>query len=258
MPTPYYAVNCSIMMRDREVTERLDAVRAAGYEAVEFWWPFPTATPADTEIDAFIDGIRTAGVHLVGLNLFAGDMPAGERGVISQPGREDELRASIRIAAHIGSALNCRAFNALYGNRLSDVTPREQDELAVRNLGFAAAELSGIGTVLVEPVSGADDYPLRTADDVATVLDRVESETGSGNAGMLLDMYHLAVNGDDVPAAIERHRSRIAHVQVADAPGRGAPGTGELPLAAWVDDLVSGGYRGWIALEYVGSEPVSP
>lgn len=248
MPEPQFAVNCSILLTHLPLRERLDAVRAAGFEAAEFWWPFPTATPGDAEVEAFVDAVRASGLALAGLNLFAGDLPAGERGVVSWPGREDELLASVRVAAYVGAELGCRNFNALYGNRLPGHDPAEQDAVADRNLSVAAAELPG--TVLIEPVSGIDAYPLRTAAQAVAVADRV----GASGVGLLLDVYHLSVNGDDVAAAIERFRGRIAHVQLADAPGRGAPGTGTLPLRAWVDDLVDGGYDGWMALEHVSDD----
>lgn len=251
MTNTSFAVNCSILLTDRDVPARLEAVRLAGFTAVEFWWPFATATPSDPEVEAFVTAVRDSGLQLAALNLFAGDMPAGDRGVVSWPGRAEELSASAELAAQIGAELGCRLFNALYGNRHPESTAAAQDQLAVRNLAAVATELARIdGTVLVEPVSGAAAYPLRTADDVIAVLDRVEQETGADNLALLLDVYHLATNGDDVRAAIDRHRARIAHVQVADAPGRGAPGTGELPLQSWIDELRSGGYRGWVALEY--------
>ncbi|RIQ20610.1 hydroxypyruvate isomerase family protein [Jiangella rhizosphaerae] len=255
MPEPRFAVNCSILLTRMPLRERLDAVRAAGFEAAEFWWPFPSATPGDAEVEAFVDAVRASGLRLVGLNLFAGDLPAGERGVVSWPGREDELLASVQVAAYIGAELGCRSFNALYGNRLPGRDPAEQDAVAVENLAAAAAGLvSAGGTVLLEPVSGVDAYPLRTAAQAVAVADRVAESSGRTNLGLLLDVYHLAVNGDDVAAAIERFRDRIAHVQLADAPGRGAPGTGTLPLRAWVDDLVAGGYDGWMALEHVSDD----
>ncbi|AYY14067.1 hydroxypyruvate isomerase [Actinobacteria bacterium YIM 96077] len=253
---PRYAVNCSIMLKGYPLPERLTLARDAGFDGVEFWWPFTTAAPDESEVERFVDNVGESGLQLAGLNLFAGDMAGGDRGVMSWPGREDELRASVETACRIGAALGCQVFNALYGNRQPAASPAEQDTLGVRNLAYAAGELSSIGaTVLVEPVSGAEHYPLRTAADAVAVTGRVREETGVSNLGLLLDMYHLAVNGDDVSAAIEHHRDHVAHVQVADAPGRGAPGTGELPLQAWVGDLRAGGYDGWIALEHLGDDP---
>lgn len=141
-------------------------------------------------------------------------------------------------------------FNALYGNRLDGVAPAEQDDLAVERLAHAAHAAARIGaTVLIEPVSGVERYPLRTAADVHDVLRRTDA-AGVENVALLADLYHLAVNGDDVDKAIATHAHRIAHVQIADAPGRGEPGTGSLPLRRWLDDLDRAGYAGLVGLEY--------
>ncbi len=251
-----YEVNCSILFTERPLLERPDAAKAAGFDAVEFWWPFETAVPADGEVDRFVRAIDDAGVQLVGLNFFAGDMPGGDRGLVSWPARAAEFRDNVPVVIDIGRRLGCRAFNALYGNRLDGVTPGEQDELATQNLVLAAQAARQIdGTLLIEPVSGAPRYPLLTAADAQSVIDRVAASGGS-NLGLLADLYHLAVNGDDVDAVITRYSrggpdgGGIAHVQIADAPGRGEPGTGDLPLQRQLADLEAGGYQGWVGLEY--------
>ena len=104
--------------------------------------------------------------------------------------------------------------------------------------------------MLVEPVSGADRYPLLTAADSVAVIDRVADETGVGNLGLLCDLYHLAVNGDDLDQAIATYADRVAHVQIADAPGRHEPGTGTLDLDHYLAGLAAAGYGGWVGLEY--------
>jgi hydroxypyruvate isomerase len=243
-----YAANLSILFPELDLVDRPAAAARAGFDAVESWWPWPTATPAATEVDGFVAAIEAAGVRLVGLNFFAGTMAAGERGIVSVPGRADEFAATVNIAVDIGGRLATTVFNALYGNRTPEAEPAEQDELAVHNLRFAAARAAEIGaTVLIEPVSGAPAYPLLTAADVVAVLDRV----GVANVALLADLYHLAVNGDDVAKAIDVHFGRIGHVQIADAPGRHEPGTGELPLAAWLRTLDERGYPGYVAAEYL-------
>jgi hydroxypyruvate isomerase len=70
-----YAVNCSILLTDLPLLERPAAAKKAGFDAVEFWWPFPDPVPPDREVDAFVDAIGDAGVQLIGLNFAAGDMP---------------------------------------------------------------------------------------------------------------------------------------------------------------------------------------
>lgn len=247
-----YAVNCSILLTEFPVLQRPDAARAAGFDAVEFWWPFPDAVPGDAEVEAFARAIEDAGVALSGLNLAAGNMPAGDRGLVSWPGREQELRDNLDVVAGIGKRLDCRVFNALYGNRIDGVDPVHQDELARENLALAAAALAPLGgRIVLEPVSGVDCYPLRTAADAVAVLDTLAPHT----AWLLADLYHLAVNGDDVPDAIAAHATRIGHVQIADAPGRGAPGTGTLPLQDWLTALQVAGYSGRVGLEYKDNGP---
>ena len=246
-----YEVNCSLLFKELPLLERPAAAKAAGFDAVEFWWPFAEAVPADADVDAFVGAIQDAGVQLVGLNFFAGDMPAGDRGLVSWPARSAEFRANVDVVTAIGERLACRAFNALYGNRIDGVTTTEQDEVAVENLAVAANAVARIGgTMLVEPVSGAERYPLRTADDALAVIDRVQSRSGADNFGLLADLYHLAVNGDDVDKVIANASDRIAHVQIADAPGRNEPGTGSLPLERQLADLEARGYAGWVGLEY--------
>jgi hydroxypyruvate isomerase len=247
-----YLANCSILFPDVPLLERPAAARAAGFDAVEFWWPFPSATPSDAEVDRFVTAVEDAGVQLVGLNFAAGDMPAGDRGLASWPGREREFLDSVDVAVGIAGRLGTVAFNALYGNRVDGHFPEEQDELAVRTLAAAAEAAATVGaTVLLEPVSGAKRYPLLTAQDVVDVINRVERETGRTGLRLLADLYHLSVNGDDVAAALTRHHALVGHVQLADAPGRHEPGTGELPLTAHLTQLASAGYRGWVGLEYV-------
>jgi len=241
------AVNCSIMFTEWPLLERPAAARAAGFDAVEFWWPFPDAVPSQHDIDAFVAAIDAADVRLVGLNFAAGDMPSGDRGLASWPGREAEFRGSVDIAVGIGERLGTRAFNALYGNRIEGVTPQEHDDLATANLTFAAGAAAAIGgIVLVEPVSGAPRYPLLTSGDVLAVIDRVERD----NVKLLADLYHLSVNGDDLDAVIAKHTPRVGHVQIADSPGRGEPGSGTLELGRHLADLQAGGYAGYVALEY--------
>lgn len=246
-----YTVNCSILLTELPLAERPAAAKAAGFDAVEFWWPFATAVPLDREVDAFIAAIRDAGVRLTGLNFAAGDMPGGDRGLLSWPARSSEFRDNLAVVAGIGDALGTKGFNALYGNRIDGVDAAAQDALAVENLAAAAAAVAPLGgTVLVEAVSGAERYPLKTAADALDVIDRARSSSGAQNLALLADFYHLAVNGDDVAIVIEKCAASFGHIQIADDPGRGAPGTGSLPLDAWVSRSQELGYSGYIGLEY--------
>ncbi len=243
-----FAANCSLLFSEVPLLQRPAAARAAGFEAIEFWWPWPDQpVPADHDIDAFLTAVRDAGVHLVGLNFFAGDLAGPDCGVLSIPARSAEFRDNIAVTVGIGAELDVRAHNALYGNRVTDATPDEQDELAIENLTLAAeAAAANDATILLEPVSGPKPYPLRTANDVIAVLDRLPVD----NAGFCCDLFHLANNGDDIDAALAAYAPRIAHVQIADHPGRGEPGSGQLDLDHYLDVIAASGYDGYVVCEY--------
>lgn len=249
-----YAVNCSLLFAELPLLERPAAAAAAGFSAVEFWWPWPDqAVPGDAELDRFVAAVRDAGVRTVGLNLFAGDLAGADAGMVSIPGREAELHDNVEVVVGLAEQLAIPAFNALYGVRLEGVDPQQQDELATANLTHVAERLATVdGTVLVEPLSGPKPYPLRTAADVVAVLDRV----GRPDVTLLLDLFHLANNGLDdaaIDGSIDRHADRVGHVQVADHPGRHEPGTGTLDLERHLNHVQEAGYDGHVALEYVPS-----
>jgi hydroxypyruvate isomerase len=82
------------------------------------------------------------------------------------------------------------------------------------------------------------------------VLDRVSSAGGVDNVAFLCDLYHLATNGDDLDTVVAAYTERIGHVQIADAPGRGEPGSGTLDLDGLLARLQAAGYDGWVGLEY--------
>ncbi|TDC62994.1 hydroxypyruvate isomerase family protein [Streptomyces hainanensis] len=246
-----FEVNLSILFTELPLLDRPAAARAAGFDAVEFWWPFPEAVPADRDVDRFTRAVTDAGVALVGLNFFAGDMPAGERGVLSDPGRAGEFADNVDVVVGIGERLGCRAFNALHGNRIDGVAPAAQDEAATESLVHAAKATARIGgTVLVEPVSGVPAYPLKTAAHALAVIDRAREAGGVDNLRLLFDLYHLTVNGDDLDAVLDRHAAAIGHVQIADAPGRNEPGTGDIDFAHYFARLDAAGYTGHVGLEY--------
>ncbi|WP_017594635.1 hydroxypyruvate isomerase family protein [Nocardiopsis potens] len=252
-----YTVNCSLLFTELPLNERPAAARKAGFDAVEFWWPFASPVPSDTEVDAFVTAISDAGVELTGLNFFAGELPGPDRGVLSQPSRAGEFRDNLDVVAGIARRTGTKAFNALYGLRQDGVDPAEQDRVALESITAAAEAVAPIGgTVLIEPVSGSDAFPIKTAADGLAVVERAKA-AGAGNVALLADFFHLAVNGDDVAAVVRDHAADFGHIQIADAPGRGEPGTGDLPLLDLLEAAQAGGYDGFVGLEYKPTVPTA-
>lgn len=246
--------NISLLFGDLPFVERPAAAARAGFTAVECWWPFSTAAPGQLEIDGFISAIEDAGVQLSALNFFAGDMAAGERGIVSHPSRRSEFDDNVAVVSSLASRLGVRSFNALYGNRVEGLSAAHQDDHATETLAAAAAAVAAFGgVVLVEPVSGVPAYPLKRSDDVFAVISRTLAISGGDNVRLLADFYHLTVNGEDCSQLIAAHSNSFGHVQIADAPGRHEPGTGNAHIVELVSQLAGTEYEGAIGLEYVPS-----
>ncbi|MGG7570700.1 TIM barrel protein [Streptomyces sirii] len=254
-----FNVNLSILFTELPLLERPAAARAAGFTAVELWWPWVDApVPEQAELDALRAALEDAGVQLVGLNFYAGRLPGPDRGALSVPGEESErFRANVPVAIAFATSLGCTTFNALYGNRVEGVDPAEQDELALANLAFAARAVGEVdGTLLIEALNAPESpkCPIVSAPRAIEVIDAVNAATGLDNARFLMDLYHLSMNGEDLDEVIDRYTAKTAHVQIADNPGRGAPGTGELDFNGLLDRLEKAGYDGYIGLEYKPGE----
>ncbi|MFI9077262.1 TIM barrel protein [Streptomyces sioyaensis] len=250
-----FNVNLSILFTELPLLERPAAARAAGFTAVELWWPWLDApVPDPTETAALRAALDDAGTRLVGLNFYAGQLPGPDRGALSLPGAESErFRANVPVAVEFARSLGCTSFNALYGNRVEGVSEAEQDELALENLAFAARAVAEVeGTLLIEALNAPESprCPIVSAPRAIEVVDAVNEATGLDNARFLMDLYHLSMNGEDLHEVIGRYTAKTAHVQIADNPGRGAPGTGDLDFADLLDRLTKAGYDGWTGLEY--------
>lgn len=256
MASPHrFTVNASILFTELPLLERPAAVAAAGFDAMELWWPWTEApVPEQSELDALRAALENAGVQLTGLNFYAGQLPGPDRGALSVPGAESErFRANVDVAAGFAREVGCRALNALYGNRVDGVPEEEQDALALENLALAARAADRVGAVLLIEALNAPEspkYPLVSAPRAVEVADAVNAATGLDNARFLMDLYHLSMNGEDLHGVIEAHTARTGHVQFADSPGRGAPDTGALDFDDLLARLGKAGYDGFVGLEY--------
>ncbi|TDO55100.1 hydroxypyruvate isomerase [Kribbella sp. VKM Ac-2571] len=243
------SANVSMLFTELPYPERFAAAAQAGFRVVESWWPFAVPDPSTAEVDDFVRTVSAAGVSLGALNFYGGDIPGGERGVASHPDRQEQLTANVRVMVRIAERTGCRLFNLLYG-QLDDRWSRdEQEKTATAAIGAAASAVATVdGTVLIEPLTKGLNgrYPLLTADDVLRLLSGPLRDID--NLSLLFDTFHLGSNGVDLLATAST--VPVAHVQLADSPGRGEPGSGALPIDATLDALKAAGYEGVVACEY--------
>jgi len=256
--SPGPVANISALFPSLPLPDRPAAAAEAGFTAIETWWPFAAPAPVGREADDFVDAVRAAGVELVALNFFHTAPGAGGAGILSHPGRSAEFRDNLDAVHHLARQLDVRLFCAPYGHRLDTLSDQEQRETAVLRLTEANRTLSAVGgRTMIEPLSGIPGFPLTTARQAAAIIRRVDAAAGDGpSTGLLADLYHLAANGADLEADLASYTYLIAHVQIADHPGRGEPGTGTLAIGWHIETLLRHGYRGRFALEYQPSGPV--
>mgnify|MGYP002789812159 CR=1 FL=1 len=241
---PKFSLNLSLVLKDTPFLEAIDRAAALGFGAIEFWWPGPAADPAEIALK-----IKAAGLEVALFNFDAGDMAAGDRGLLNDPDRQDRLRSHVPVALKLAQALGCTRLNALAGHWRPGVPRAEQLAFAAENLAWIAdrARPAGI-TVLVEPVNNLEngDYLVPTVESALELLDLA----GRANTALQFDTYHLQRMQGDLTTRLRRHAARIGHVQLADSPSRHEPGTGELNFAHLLRTLEESGYAGYLGLEY--------
>jgi len=240
---PRFAANLSYLFPERAFLDRFEAAVRCGFGAVEFHFPYAW------EKESVVQAAQGAGVEVVLFNLPAGDWEAGERGIACHPDRMLEFQTGTVNAAEYALALGCTRLNCLAGIAPVDVGRETARATLIRNLRFAADELERLGIrLLLEPINTRDVpgfFVSRTAQAVE-LIDAV----GADNLYLQYDIYHAQVMEGDLARTIEANLARIAHMQIADNPGRHEPGTGEINfdfLFRHIDQL---GYDGWIGCEY--------
>jgi hydroxypyruvate isomerase len=240
---PKFAANLTMLFTEMPFLDRFEAAHKNGFSAVEFLFPY--AWPAD-EIKALLD---TNKLELVLHNLPAGNWDAGERGIACHPDRVNEFKEGVNKAIAYATILGVKQLNCLAGKKLDHVSAEQTHTTLVNNLKFAAQELKHHGLkLLIEPINFFD-IPGFYLNHTQHALDLIDA-VGSDNLFVQYDIYHMQRMEGEIAATIEKHLSKIAHIQIADNPGRFEPGTGELNYAFLFKHLDQIGYQGSIGCEY--------
>jgi hydroxypyruvate isomerase len=238
------AANLSMMFAEVPFLERFEAAARHGFRGVEYLFPYDV--PA-TEIRARLD---RHGLTQVLFNFPAGDWASGERGIAGLPDRVDEFRRGVDSALHYARVTGCRKLHAMPGKLPAGEDRERCLAVFVDNLIFAADAAAADGIdVLIEPINTRVDIPgyLLDRTDLALAL---LARANRPNIRLQYDIYHMQIMEGDLARSFGKLLPQIAHVQLADNPGRNEPGTGEIRyewLLRHIDDL---GYRGWIGCEY--------
>jgi hydroxypyruvate isomerase len=240
---PRFAANLSMMFGELPFLDRFAAARAAGFSAVEFLFPydFPAAEIAKRLADNDLAQVL--------FNAPPGDSDKGERGITCLPGRQQEFRDGVRLALDYAAALSCPRLHLMAGIATAGVARDTLTGVYTANLAWAAEEAAKFGVKpVIEPINHRDipGMFLNTLEQGAAVIAAV----GPERLGLQFDLYHCQVTEGDIVKRVEKHLPIIAHMQVADVPGRNEPGTGEVNWPFVFERIDALGYRGWIGCEY--------
>lgn len=240
---PKFAANLTMLFNEVPFLNRFERAHHAGFQAVEFLFPYAYSA---TEIRQLLDQYK---LNLVLHNLPAGNWDSGERGIACLPDRKQEFRESVSMAIEYAKVLKVKQLNCLAGKAPVAANQKELHQTFVENLTYAAAEFENANlNLLIEPINTFDipGFFLNTTKQANEIL----AEVGAKNLYIQYDIYHAQRMEGELAATIEKYFAKIAHIQIADNPGRNEPGTGEINYSFLFTLLDRLGYEGWIGCEY--------
>jgi hydroxypyruvate isomerase len=240
---PVFAANLSMLWQELGPYDRFAAASAAGFTYVEMLFPL------ELDTDRLQSTLRRFELQMVNFDPPPGNWAEGERGILALPGREMEFLHGVREAIKLAGLIGTTRLNTLVGIPPAGVSDAQARETAIANLVMAAplAQEAGV-TLLVEGINNVD-IPGYWAGTVAAAVGLVEA-VHHPNVRLQLDQYHAGMAGEDAIQCLHAHLPLVAHVQIADVPGRHEPGTGTQPIEEFLDDLDRVGYEGFVGLEY--------
>lgn len=240
---PNLAANLTMMFTEVPFLDRFQAAKDAGFEAVEFLFPYDHTVP---EVSA---RVQAAGVKVALFNMPPGDWVAGERGISALPERKEEFQVGVTRAIEYARALDCKTLHLMSGLIPENLERDVMLETYADSLRFAADAAQEIGaTVVIEPLNNRD-VPGYLISDVATAQSLVDM-VARPNVGIQFDMYHVQIMEGDLAKRFEAHLDDIRHVQIAGVPERHEPNIGEVNYPYLFQMMDRLGYQGYVGCEY--------
>jgi hydroxypyruvate isomerase len=239
---PKFSANLTMMFNEVDFLDRFSKASKAGFKAVEYMFPY------DWPKDQLVEVLNQNSLKQVLHNLPAGDWAKGDRGIACHPDRITEFEDGVELAIEYAKALECPNLNCLVGLTPTGVSQEKTRETVVNNLRFAATALEKEGIRLLIEALNNEAIPgfyLVQTQEVIRLLD----EINHSNIWMQYDVYHMQIMEGHLIQTISNNISRIAHIQIADNPGRHEPGTGEINFTNLFNAIEKTGYTGWIGCE---------
>lgn len=240
---PRFTANLSLLFTELPLLQRFAAARRNGFEAVEIQFPY------ELSVEQIAKALAENELRLVLFNVAAADLLDGGEGLAAVPELRQCFRQALGQCLSYAEILRPEVINVLPGRCLDGRRLSEYRQTLIDNLRLAADSLAEIGvTTLFEAVNSHDmpGFIVDSSADMLEILDAVNHP----NLRLQYDIYHMTRMGEDCVAFLNHHLEKIGHIQFADCPGRGQPGTGTVNFAELFSLLDRLGYQGWVGAEY--------
>lgn len=236
--------NLSMLFTEVDLVDRFCAAKQAGFDAVEI--QFPYSIPAPTLKDVLADNE----LKLVLFNVDAGDLMQGGEGLAAVPEKREQYKQALVQTAEYIDILRPEAINVLPGRCLDSKRLDAYLETFRKNLVLANETFKAFGVKTVFEAINTLDMPGFIIDSGAQMLS-ILAELNEPDLFLQYDIYHMTKMGEDAEKFILEQAARIGHIQFADNPGRGQPGTGQINFQRIFNAIRQSGYNGWVGAEYL-------
>jgi hydroxypyruvate isomerase len=238
-----FTANLSLLFNEVALTQRFKVAKQYGFNAVEIQFPYSLSAKS---IQA---ALTDAEQKLILFNVDADDLLQGGEGLACVPEKRNQFLQAVDQAVSYAQILKPEAINILPGRCLIENRKQEYLDTFLENLCYAADIFAALGIKTVFEAINTHDMPefiIHNGRQMLSVLNSVNHP----NLFMQADIYHLSMMGEAAETFITEHAAAIGHIQFADCPGRGQPGTGKLDFAHIFGEIARSTYSGWVGAEY--------
>lgn len=238
-----FSANLSLLFTEVELEQRFALAKQHGFNAVEIQFPY-TLSP-----DTLKQLLADYQLDLVLFNVAADDLLQGGEGLAAVPEKQKLFQEAVVRATKYAEILQPEAINVLAGRCLNPAKLPQYLETFCANLQFAVQHFAPLGIKTVFEAINTQDMPGFIIHNSQQMLALIE-QLNLPALYMQYDIYHMHIMGDQPTEFIPQHADKIGHIQFADIPGRGEPGSGTLDFNSIFAAIATSNYQGWTGAEY--------
>lgn len=238
-----FTANLSLLFTELDLIDRFKAAKDCGFDAVEI--QFPYSLPAEQ----IKQTLQENQLRLVLFNVDADDLLQGGEGLASAPEKNDRFLQALQQTRIYAEILKPEVINILPGRCFKAEKTNQYTTQFIKNLSKALNTFSPLGIKTAFEAINTQDMPNFIVHNGQQMLDII-NQINHPMLYMQYDIYHMDMMNEDYIQFIIRNSNKITHIQFADVPGRGQPGTGLINFKQLFSCIQASNYTGWIGAEY--------